>query len=82
MAAAHLRDWHAAGIRDLRLEFVHETPEQVREVIHAHRAYLNGDLSAAQLQAALDEQVDQGTTEGSLFVPNDFGLLDALPILS
>ncbi|WP_456151374.1 DUF3656 domain-containing U32 family peptidase [Deinococcus grandis] len=82
VAAAHLRDWHAAGIRDLRLEFVHETPEQVREVIHAHRAYLNGDLSAAQLQAALDEQVDQGTTEGSLFVPNDFGLLDALPILS
>ncbi|WP_245621344.1 U32 family peptidase [Deinococcus soli (ex Cha et al. 2016)] len=82
VAAAHLRDWQAAGIRDLRVEFVHETPEQVREVIAAHRAYLQGDLTTAQLQAALDDQVDQGTTEGSLFVPNDFGLLDALPILS
>ncbi|WP_235692661.1 U32 family peptidase [Deinococcus aquaedulcis] len=81
VAAAHLGAWQAAGIRDLRLEFVHETPEQVREVIAAHRAFLRGELSAAQLETALDAQTDQGVTEGSLFVPHDFGLLDALPVV-
>ncbi|PTA66687.1 protease [Deinococcus arcticus] len=81
VAAAHLGAWQAAGIRDLRLEFVHETPEQVREVLAAHRAFLNGDFSAPELEAALTTLTDQGVTEGSLFVPHDFGLLDALPVV-
>ncbi|UBV43154.1 U32 family peptidase [Deinococcus taeanensis] len=81
VAGEHLRAWRAAGIRDFRLEFVHETPEQVADVIRLHRAHLRGTLSAAELQDALDALIDQGVTEGSLFVPHDFGTLDALPVL-
>ena len=81
VAGLHLEDWLAAGLREFRLEFVHETPEQVRGVIRLHRAALAGELDLAELQEGLDALADQGTTEGSLFVPNDFGLLDALPLL-
>ncbi|MBB6016601.1 DUF3656 domain-containing protein [Deinococcus radiopugnans] len=81
VAAAHLSQWLAAGLRDLRLEFVHESPDGVREVIRAHRAFLNGEMSVSGLEAALSGLSDGGTTEGSLFVPHDFGLLDALPVV-
>ncbi|QFP78381.1 U32 family peptidase [Deinococcus sp. AJ005] len=81
IAAAHLKDWLGAGLRDLRLEFVHETPEGVREVIRAHRAFLKGEINAATLESRLSGLSDGGTTEGSLFIPHDFGMLDALPIV-
>ncbi|ADY26655.1 peptidase U32 [Deinococcus proteolyticus MRP] len=81
VAGMHLDDWQAAGIRHFRLEFVHETPEQVRAVIARHREYLAGQLSSAELEEALEESGDQGVTEGSLFVPRDFGLLDELPMV-
>ncbi|CAM3625958.1 U32 family peptidase [Deinococcus frigens] len=81
IAAAHLEDWLAAGLRDLRLEFVHESPDTVRGVIRTHRAFLNGEMGAAKLEATLSDLSDGGTTEGSLFVPHDFGLLDALPVI-
>ena len=81
VAGLHLEDWLGVGLRDFRLEFVHETPEQVREVIRLHRAALSSELDLTDLQEALDALADQGTTEGSLFVPNDFRLLDALPLL-
>ncbi|GGM09250.1 protease [Deinococcus aerophilus] len=81
IAAAHLPEWQGAGLQDFRLEFVHETPNTVRQVVRLHRAFLTGDLSSAELDAALAGLSDGGTTEGSLFVPHDFGMLDALPIL-
>ncbi|PNY83097.1 protease [Deinococcus koreensis] len=81
VAAPHLDSWLGAGLRDFRLEFVHETPQQLRDVMAAHRAYLSGEVSAVGLQARLDAVSDQGLTEGSLFVPHDFGTLDALPLI-
>ncbi|CAM4343989.1 U32 family peptidase [Deinococcus marmoris] len=81
IAAAHLKDWLAAGLHDLRLEFVHEAPEQVREVIRAHRAFLAGEIGGGELEATLSKLSEGGTTEGSLFIPHDFGMLDALPIV-
>lgn len=81
VAGLHLDDWRAAGIRHFRLEFVHETPQQVREVVVLHRDYLAGQLSAAELEEALEAVSEQGVTEGSLFVPRDFGLLDELPMV-
>ena len=81
IAAAHLPEWQTAGLQDFRLEFVHETPDTVREVIRLHRTFLAGGLSGAGLEAALSLLSDGGTTEGSLFVPHDFGTLDALPVL-
>ncbi|MDO4262834.1 MAG: DUF3656 domain-containing protein, partial [Deinococcus sp.] len=81
VAGMHLDDWQAVGIRHFRLEFVHETPEQVRAVIARHREYLAGGLSSAELEEVLEGVSDQGVTEGSLFVPRDFGVLDELPMV-
>ena len=81
VAAAHLGGWLEAGLRDFRLEFVHESPDEVREVIRAHRAYLNGQESAQMLASRLAPIGAQGVTEGSLFVPSGFELLPALPVL-
>ncbi len=81
VAAAHLREWREAGLRDFRLEFVHETPEQVRAVVAAHRDFLTDACGVAELEARLREQTDQGTTEGSLFVPQGFGELALLPMV-
>ncbi len=80
-AAPHLDRWRAAGLRDLRLEFVHETPEQVRDVTRAFRAYLGGEIGADVLAARLDAATAQGTVEGSLFVPAEFERLPQLELL-
>ena len=81
VGAAHLPAWHAAGLRDFRVEFVHETPQQVAAVIAAHRAYVTGEIDVTTLANRLDATITQGTTEGSLFVPQDFGALEALPLI-
>ncbi|HEX3049736.1 MAG TPA: U32 family peptidase [Aggregatilineaceae bacterium] len=57
------------GIRHYRLEFVHETPSVVRQVVGAFQDYFAGRMNAAQLDQRLQKTVPQGTTEGSLFVP-------------
>ena len=72
IAPAHLGGWLTAGLREFRLEFVHESAQQVREVVALHRAYFSGQLSAADLESRLAE-VGPGVTEGSLFVPPAFG---------
>ncbi|MCX6592044.1 MAG: DUF3656 domain-containing protein [Acidobacteria bacterium] len=77
-AAAYLDQWRKAGIGDYRLEFVHETEAQVREVTEAFRATLAGRWSSAQLVQALREIAPEGVTEGSYFVPKDYL---TLPIL-
>ncbi|MFC3834527.1 MULTISPECIES: U32 family peptidase [Deinococcus] len=81
IGAAHLPAWHAAGLRDFRVEFVHETPDQVATVMAAHRAYVAGEIGAAALTHRLDAVTSQGVTEGSLFVPPDFGTLEPLPLI-
>lgn len=77
-ASAHLELWRDAGIRHFRLEFVHESPEDVRQVTRAFEAALAGQLSSQRLARELQRIAPQGTTEGSLFVPE--GYL-SLPIL-
>jgi putative protease len=70
-ASLHLADWLAAGIRHFRLEFVHETPEQVGRIGKAFENCLAGRTSAQELRRTLQRAVPQGVTEGSLFVPSD-----------
>lgn len=82
VAGAHLDVWRAAGLHHYRLEFVHETPEQVTAVIEAHRAWQDGELEGTRLEQRLKAVQEQGVTEGSLYVPQDFGRLSALPLLS
>ncbi len=77
-ASAHLNPWLDAGIRHFRLEFAHESAEEVREVTRAFNSALSGDITSATLASQLKRIAPQGVTEGSLFVPKDYL---TLPIL-
>lgn len=77
-ASAHLAAWRHAGIRHFRLEFVHESGEQVRRVAQAFASALGGRMSYAQLATELRQMAPEGVTEGSLFVPKDY---QVFPIL-
>ncbi|MDP8988591.1 MAG: U32 family peptidase [Acidobacteriota bacterium] len=77
-ASAHLDAWQRAGIVHYRLEFVHESPEQVRQVYDAFDAALHARATTKDLAAQLRRIAPQGTTEGSLFVPADYLTLPVL----
>jgi putative protease len=77
-ASAHLDLWREAGIRHFRLEFVHESGEQVIEVARLFDRALNGDLTLSQLNRHLKAAAPQGTTQGSLFVPSNYRELPVL----
>jgi U32 family peptidase len=77
-ASAHLEEWRRAGIRHFRLEFAHESAEEVRRVTLAWQRTLAGKMGPAQLARELRRTAPQGVTEGSLFVPGDYL---TLPIL-
>lgn len=70
-AASYLGSYLRAGLRDFRLEFVHQGPRQVAEAITATREFLAGELNAAELEERF-RRTGPGTTQGSLFVPKDF----------
>jgi putative protease len=71
-ASAHLGDWLSAGIRHFRLEFVHESPEQVMAITRLFEAALTGTIDAPELASRLKKMAPQSTTEGSLFVPKNY----------
>jgi len=71
-ASRHLDQWKRAGIRHYRVEFVHETPDEVRRVTRAFASALNDEITPQQLSAELKKIAPQGTTEGSLFIPADY----------
>ncbi len=71
-ASMHLDDWRRAGIRHFRLEFVHETAEQVTRIGRAFRDTLAGKQPAQELARQLQRIAPQGITEGSLFVPENY----------
>lgn len=70
VASRHLDQLLRSGIRDYRLEFVHESPEQVRKVTVAFRAYFAHEITATELDQRLRKIAP--TTEGSFFVPDDY----------
>ncbi|MEZ4589934.1 MAG: DUF3656 domain-containing protein, partial [Chloroflexota bacterium] len=76
--AAHLAAWQQAGIGHYRLEFVHETAEQVSQITEAFQLALNGKMREGELNGRLRQIAPQGTTEGSLFVPDDYLRLPVL----
>ncbi len=71
-ASKHIDHWRAVGIAHYRLEFVHETAEQVRAITEAFRAYFDGAIDAGELGRQLRLSATQGVTEGSLFVPANY----------
>ncbi|MFN8450198.1 MAG: DUF3656 domain-containing protein [Anaerolineae bacterium] len=72
VASRHLDQMLQSGIVHYRLEFVHESAETVRQVSAAFQRYLTGKITAAELDQRLQKIAPQGTTEGSLFVPDDY----------
>ena len=71
-ASRYLDQWRSAGIRHFRLEFAHESAAQVRAIVRAFDMTLGGSMTAQRLGDELRKLAPQGTTEGSLFVPNDY----------
>jgi putative protease len=76
-AAAHLGEWLGAGIRHFRLEFAHESADQVEKVTRAFADALAGRLPARELARRLQRLSPEGITEGSLYVPQDYPTLPA-----
>ncbi len=72
VASRHLDQLIGSGIVHYRLEFVHESAEDVRQVAAAFQAYFGGRISAAELDQRLHSLAPQGTTEGSLRVPDNY----------
>ena len=67
-----LKSWIGAGISNFRVEFVHQTPEQVAAITEAFGDFLSGDCSVEQLGTALETASPQSITQGSLFAPGGF----------
>ncbi|MBX3010906.1 MAG: DUF3656 domain-containing protein [Caldilineaceae bacterium] len=82
-ASRHLDAWQAAGIRHFRLEFVHESGEQVRQIGEAFAAYFADDGAKQQSWRELSQRLQavtpQGTTEGSLFIAANYQEIPLLP---
>ena len=77
-AGGHLEEWRAAGIREFRLEFAHESGEQVTRVTQAFADVLAGRGRARDLAQTLARVAPQGVTEGSLYVPEGYLTLPVL----
>ena len=77
-ASKYIDRWRAAGIAHYRLEFVHESADQVMAVSKAFLAYLHNDISAAELGRRLRQCAPQGVTEGSFFVPPNYQYIPLL----
>jgi U32 family peptidase len=71
-ASAHLNDWLSAGIRHFRLEFVHESAEELQRVASVFAQALAGEITTQKLAAEVRKIAPQGITEGSLFVSKDY----------
>jgi U32 family peptidase len=67
--AVHLETWRNAGIRRYRLEFVHESPEQVSGIIAAYRRAFEHKMTGKQLERELEIFTPAGITQGSFVVP-------------
>jgi len=72
VASRHLDQMLRSGIGHYRLEFVHESAREVRQVTSAFQNYFAGKVDAAELDQRLQKIVPQGTTQGSLFVPENY----------
>jgi putative protease len=77
-ASRHLDEWREAGIRHFRLEFVHESAEEVSQIGRAFWDTLSGKRPAHELMQRLPRLAPQGATEGSLFVPADYEIIPLL----
>jgi U32 family peptidase len=71
-AARYLDQMMDSGISHYRLEFVHESARTLRQVVGAFQDYFARRIPSTLLDDRLQKIVPQGTTEGSLFVPDNY----------
>jgi U32 family peptidase len=69
-ASVHLNKWRDIGIAHWRLEFAHETASEVTAVADVFAQALASTITASELGLRLKECAPEGSTEGSLFVPD------------
>jgi U32 family peptidase len=77
-ASTHLDEWRRAGIRHFRLEFVHESAQQVRQIVRLFETALAGEIPPGKLTDEIAQIAPQGTTQGSLFVPAGYRIFPIL----
>ncbi|MBN3922409.1 U32 family peptidase [Nostoc sp. NMS4] len=56
------------GLRQFRIEFINETPEQVSKTIHCYSQLLQGEITGSQLWRELKLQNQLGVTRGPMGV--------------
>ena len=78
-ASQHLGAWRTAGIRHFRLEFAHETGHQVAVITGLFQEALRGEMACGALGQKLKQAAPGGTTQGSLFVANNY---EEIPVLN
>ena len=66
--AKYLERWRSVGIQKFRLEFAHETAEQITGVIKAWQSALQGKSDRKDLERRSNQFTSSGTTEGSLSI--------------
>ena len=54
------------GLQNFRIEFVNETPEQVKKTIYRYQKLLNGEIKGSQLWKELNLQSQLGVTRGTV----------------
>jgi len=69
--AEYVQRLRELGCRYFRLEFVNETPEQVRQIIARYHQLLVGEITGAQLWRELKLQNQLGVTRGPLGVKSN-----------
>jgi len=67
-----LKDWQKRGIEHFRVEFVHQSKDQISPIVEGFYDFLNGNMSANTLGKILQANSPQDTTAGSFFVPKDY----------
>ncbi|WP_031495727.1 U32 family peptidase [Bryobacter aggregatus] len=67
--AAHVANWKRIGIAHFRLEFVHESAEQIRQIADGFRDLLANKSRPADLDRLIRQVQPAGLTEGSLHIP-------------
>jgi putative protease len=77
-ASLHLEAWRAAGIGRFRLEFAHESADQVTAVTRAFADALAGRRTGRELMQQLQKVAPQGVTQGSFFIPENYLTLPVL----
>ncbi|MBW4506738.1 MAG: U32 family peptidase [Scytonematopsis contorta HA4267-MV1] len=65
--AEYVQRFLELGLRNFRIEFLNETPEQVTQSINMYRQLLQGEISGSQLWRGLKLVNQLGVTRGAVF---------------